>query len=207
MGWLHCHQPAGDGKPFSRKISRSRAGRSRIFGLGDCRFHAKTLVVGSEEIVKEVMRIASGAGVSEDVVQLLESKTSSLAWRIDSLEQQNSSLIEENHLLAAENKRLKDQLSSNGQAPADDLEPKTGEVLKYFFDQGRDISDFEVATHFQIDLKTASRHTEILLKKKLIEITWEEIQTWHGNCPPLYSIAEEGKRFIKTTPAPVRSKV
>jgi len=158
--------------------------------------------VGPEEIVQEVVRIASGTGVSEDVVGLLESKATTLAWQISELEKQNAALLEENHRLDAEIKRLQGQLEGNGKG--DDLDPKTGEILKYFYDQNRDVSDFEIASHFHMDMKSASKHTETLLKRKLIETTWEEIQTWHGNCPPLFCIVDAGRNYIKTNWAKIR---
>jgi len=157
--------------------------------------------VGPEEIVQEVVRIASGTGVSEDVVYLLESKVTTLAWQISELEKQNADLQQENHRLAAELQQLHAGTDGNGV----DMDPKTGEILKYFYDQNRDVSDFEVATHFQLDMKTASKHTEVLLKKRLIEITWEEIQTWHGNCPPLFCIVDAGRNYIKTNWANIRA--
>ena len=158
--------------------------------------------MGPEEIVQEVVRIASGTGVAEDVVYLLESKVTTLAWQISELEKQNARLQEENHRLAVELSQL--QVHAHPGGNGDDLDPKAGEILKYFYDQNRDVSDFEIATHFQLDMKTASKHTEVLLKKRLIEVTWEEIQTWHGNCPPLFCIVDAGRNYIKTNWAKIR---
>jgi len=156
--------------------------------------------VGPEEIVQEVVRIASGTGVGEDVVYLLESKVTSLAWQINELEKQNVELLQENHRLLLELQ----QLHGTANGKAEEMDPKTGEILKYFYDQNRDVSDFEIATHFQLDMKAASKHTEVLLKKRFIEVTWEEIQTWHGNCPPLFCIVDAGRNFIKTNWAAIR---
>jgi len=123
-----------------------------------------------------------------------------LAWQISELEKQNSQLQQENHRLATE----LNQLHAGANGKGEDMDIKTGEILKYFYDQNRDVSDFEIATHFQLDMKTASKHTEVLLKRRLIEVTWEEIQTWHGNCPPLFCIVDAGRNYIKTNWAKIR---
>jgi len=159
--------------------------------------------VGPEEIVQEVVRIALGTGLSEDVVYLLETKATALAWQINELEKQNAELQQENHRLLVELQSL--HAGANGRG--EDLDPKTGEILKYFYDQNRDVSDFEIATHFQLDMKTASKHTEVLLKRRLIEVTWEEIQTWHGNCPPLFCIVDAGRNYIRSNWAKMRTRI
>ena len=174
----------------------------RFFGFERRRFCVKNRIVAPDDTVKEVVQIAKTAGISEDVVLLLEIKAAQLAGEVKSLEERYAAVMEKNQNLAAEIKALKGQLHLK----AGDLDPTTWDILKYFFHKGGEVSDLEVSQHFSLSLKTASYHTEILLRKRLIEVTCEEIQTWHGNCPPLYSIAPEGKTFIKTTPAPVRAK-
>jgi len=158
-----------------------------------------------DDTVREIVQIAKTAGISEDVILLLELKAAQLAGEVKSLEQQKTVMAEKSQNLATEVKMLKGQLQQSGKSG--DMEAATWDILKYFFHKGGEVSDLEVSQHFNLNLKTASYHTEILLRKRLIEVACEEIQTWHGNCPALYSIAEEGKTFIKTTPAPARAKV
>lgn len=177
-----------------------------FFGFEKALICVKKRSVVPDDTVREVIEIAKSAGISEDVVLLLEIKAAHLADQVASLEQQNAALAEKNQNLATEVKMLKGQLQNSG-GKGNELEAVTWDILKYFFHKGGEVSDLEVSQHFSMHLKTASYHTEILFRKKLIEVTCEEIQTWHGNCPPLYSITEEGKTYIRTTPAPVRSKV
>jgi len=158
-----------------------------------------------DDTVREVVQIAKNAGISEDVVLLLEIKAAQLAGVVTSLEQRLAALAEKNQNLAAEVKMLKGQLQKSD-GKGNELDVMTWDILKYFFHKGGEVSDLEVSQHFNLSLKTASYHTEILLKRRLIEVSCEEIQTWHGNCPPMYCIVEEGKTYIRSTPAPVRSK-
>src|SRR5438874_7832772 len=106
------------------------------------------------------------AGVSEDVALLLEVKAAQLAKEVFLLEQQNAALLAKNQNLAAEVKMLKGQLQK-GDGKGNEMDPMTWDILKYFFHKGGEVSDLEVSQHFNLILKTASYHTEILLRRRL----------------------------------------
>ena len=123
--------------------------------------------MSAADTVKDVVRIATTAGLAKDVIDLLQAKTTLLTEQVAALQEENTTLLRENRNLATENQQLKTQLQ-NARPKGDGLEPKTQEILKYFFDNAREISVAEIARRFNMNLGVANYHTDALSEKKLI---------------------------------------
>jgi len=64
------------------------------------------------ETAKEFVRLGSTAGLSKDVIDLLQTKAALLAEQVTALEQENTALLRENRQLKLENENLKGQLQN-----------------------------------------------------------------------------------------------
>jgi regulator of replication initiation timing len=146
--------------------------------------------MGATETIKEFVRIAATAGLSKDVIDLLDKKTSLLAEQVALLEQEKTSLLRENRNLKSENKNLKTRLQEAKPKP-DQLSEQTAAVLRFFFDHPQDISDPQVARKFQISEGIAGHHTGILLNKRLISQTTVGIM----GSPPQFQITAAGREY------------
>jgi len=109
--------------------------------------------MGATDTIKEFARIATTAGLTKDVIDLLDKKASLLAEQVVALEQENTTLLRENRNLKLENENLKTQLQ-NARPKGDELAQKTREILVYFFKNAREISVAEIANQFKMDLNT-----------------------------------------------------
>jgi hypothetical protein len=72
------------------------------------------------------------------------------------------------------------------------LEPKTLEILKYFFDAGSDLNDIMIARKFGLSLSMAEYHTDTLITKKFI------VQTTVGFGPgsAAYGLTGIGREYV-----------
>src|SRR5205807_6785173 len=88
------------------------------------------LAMSAIDTAKEIVRITSTAGLSKDVIDLLEKKVSLLTEKITTLETENSELKTKTAHLEKELKRLRPQ--------QDDLEEGAIQILKAMFAAGGD---------------------------------------------------------------------
>jgi hypothetical protein len=84
--------------------------------------------MNTADAVKDVVRIATTAGLAKDVVDLLEKKAALMAEKAFSLEQENTTLLRENRNLHLVNKDLKRQLE-NARPKGDELEEGCVQML------------------------------------------------------------------------------
>jgi len=64
-----------------------------------------------------------------------------------------------------------------------DLDPFASEILKFFFDESRDLSTREVAARFNMPIGVAEFHTDSLLELKLIQQTRSACLATSENTP------------------------
>jgi len=88
--------------------------------------------MGATDIAKDAIRIATTAGLSKDVIDLLEKKVSLLTDEINNLESENKSLQSKVSTLEAENADLKKQIQNSIQANHD-LSPTEVEQKIIFY--------------------------------------------------------------------------
>jgi len=149
--------------------------------------------MGATETIKELVRITATTGLSKDVIDRLDQKTSLLAEQVTRLEQEKTSLGRENRNLKSENDNLKARLQEALPKP-DQLSEQTAAVLRLFFEHPQDISDPQVARHFRIGEGIAGHHTGILLRKRLISQTAVGIM----GSPPQFQITAAGRAYCVT---------
>lgn len=91
--------------------------------------------------MKDVIRIAQTAGLSKDVIDLLETKAELLAEQVVTLEQQNATLLSENNGLKLVNNDLKRQIGHNQKSDELDAECKNMLVTLEFSKGGPSCED------------------------------------------------------------------
>jgi regulator of replication initiation timing len=151
--------------------------------------------MSAADTIKDVVRIATAAGLAKDVIDLLDKKAALLAEQVAALDQENGTLLLENHNLKLENENLQKQLE-NAHAKDDELDETTAEILKLFFENAKELSDEQIASHFRIKVSVASYHTDILLKNRLIWQTSKGISSYMGTSPAMFSITAMGRRYV-----------
>ncbi len=105
--------------------------------------------VSAADTVKDFVRVAQTAGLSKDVIDLLEKKSVLLAEQVASLQQENTSLLRENRNLKLENEELRRQLQ-NARPKGDELDDIYNKMLVALanFKGGDGITDGELIEHF-----------------------------------------------------------
>lgn len=91
--------------------------------------------------------------------------------------------------------------ASNTRPKSNRLEETTEKILKAFFDSARELSEEEIARHFQMGKSVAGYHLDLLWKKKFIEgfgavIMGGGYGRGAGACSPQYEITAEGRKYI-----------
>src|ERR1039458_3533231 len=84
--------------------------------------------MGATDTIKEFARIATTAGLTKDVIDLLDKKASLLAEQVAALEQENTTLLRENLNLKLENENLQKQLQ-NARPKGDELDEISTKML------------------------------------------------------------------------------
>jgi regulator of replication initiation timing len=151
--------------------------------------------MGATDTIKEFARIAATAGLTKDVIDLLDKKASLLAEQVAALEQENTTLLRENRNLVLENQQLKAQIQ-NARPKGDELDQKTRSILIHFFKEAGDIPCEEIAQRFQIELSAAQYHLDILLQKEFVILARIGFSSWQGEFPALFSIASKGRKYV-----------
>lgn len=150
--------------------------------------------MGAIDTAKEFVRIGSTAGLSKDVIDLLEKKAGLLAEQVTALEQENTTLLRENRQLKLENENFQKQLQ-HAQPKADELETKTREILKYIFQKGDDVGDQEIAARFRMGLNVAIYHIELLLKKRFLDQSVVGFSGFGGSSSAMFSLTDKGREY------------
>jgi regulator of replication initiation timing len=152
--------------------------------------------MSAADTIRDVVRIATTAGITKDVIDLLERKAGLLAEQVAALEKENTALLRENRNLALENQHLNKQIKDvhpNG----DELDPKARDILLSYFRCANEISARQIAQNFQMGLSVAEFHLDVLWNKKLIRGAGRIIVgRGNGDNSSVYEITAEGRKYI-----------
>jgi hypothetical protein len=138
------------------------------------------------DTAKEFVRIGSTAGLSKDVVDLLEKKSSLLAEQVTALERENTQL-------KLENGQLRQQLQ-HLRPPSDSLDGDTRKVLQLFFEAGRELTIGQVAGHLGFQASVAEFHFDELVRRRFID----QSGVGYDNASCRYELMPEGRRYVMT---------
>jgi hypothetical protein len=139
------------------------------------------------ETAKDVVRIARTAGLKKESLDVLELKLSLITEQMTALEGQNTSLKEENEKLKIQVKCLEPQ--------PEEISPDTVGILKFFFEQARDVSTGEITAAVSWKQSVVDYHIDVLLKKRFIRETTLGMKTAFGSSETMFGLTTLGRRY------------
>jgi predicted nuclease with TOPRIM domain len=148
------------------------------------------LTMNPADIAKDAIRIASTAGLSKDVIDLLKEKVALLTEKIAALEQEKTVLNGENSNLRQEIEKLKQEL--------DRLRPKQGglddtakKFVKILFEAGGYVDFEQAAAHIGVTKGKAAYYRDVLLKEGILSGAGIVI----GDVIGEYELSPKGREF------------
>jgi hypothetical protein len=126
--------------------------------------------MSASDTVKDVVRIATTAGLAKDVIDLLEKKAGLLSEQVSALEQENTTLLRENRGLNTENQNLKNQLQTARPKvdQLDDIATKMLVTLANFDDTEDGITDGELIQRLGLPKAKGDYHFDQLRKRHFV---------------------------------------
>jgi|ERR1039458_3584806 DNA-binding MarR family transcriptional regulator len=123
--------------------------------------------MGATDTIKEFARIATTAGLTKDVIDLLDKKASLLAEQVAALEQENTTLLRENRNLKLENENLQKQLQ-NARPKGDELDEISTKMLVTLANFKGSITDSELIQRLGLPKAKGDYHFDQLEKRKFV---------------------------------------
>lgn len=130
--------------------------------------------MSATETVKDVVRIATTAGLAKDVIDLLQVKTVLLTDQVSTLEkdnvalaQENTTLLRENRNLKLENEKLKGELQ-NSRPKSDELYEIATKMLVTLANFDGSITDGELIQRLGLPKAKGDYHFDQLQKRKFV---------------------------------------
>jgi len=142
--------------------------------------------MGGGEIVKDVIRIASTAGLNKDVIDLLKEKISLLA-------EQNTTLEKSNAALQKKNTELEQQLA-NLQPSSGRLHADTERFLQLLF-RHKEMSVTQAAAFLGMTHGMTDYHKGVLFDARMAVWTGVGIKTGFGSSEPQFCITQKGREY------------
>lgn len=141
---------------------------------------------------KDVLRVATTAGLSKDVIDLLAAKVTLLDEKLVeaslSLEQARIKIAE----LMAENKELRNKLKDSTSVD-DGLDDDCRRILLHFFETDQGFTIDQLASHFEFHPSVAKAHFDTLRHRNLVS-TPVRIVTYGSRVgPSVYTITPDGR--------------
>ena len=140
---------------------------------------------------KDVLRVATTAGLSKDVIDLLTAKITLLDEQLVeasmSLEQARIKIAE----LIAENKELRKKLNDSAKVE-DGLEEEESQILQFFFEM-QDTSCERASVALRIPLPTVTHYVKTLIKRGFLRHGKSSLG---GYCEAQYKITLNGSSHI-----------
>lgn len=139
--------------------------------------------MSAADTVKDVVRIATTAGLAKDVIDLLQVKTVLLTEQVATLEkdnaaltQENTALLRENRNLKLENENLKSQLQ-NERPKADELDELAVKMLVAIANADS-ITDNELFRHFRLQKAKGEYLLDQLERRKFVDSAGGNDRGW-----------------------------
>jgi FtsZ-binding cell division protein ZapB len=139
--------------------------------------------MGGGEIAKDVIRIATTAGLGKDVIDLLEKKISLLTEQITTLETENTNLKKKVENLEQELERVRPKQGG--------LDETAKKFIKVLFESGSSLDFENVAGMLGVTKGKAAYYRDVLIKNGMISGIGVVIDDALG----AYELTPEGREF------------
>ena len=143
--------------------------------------------MGGAEIAKDAIRIATTAGLSKDVIDLLERKISLLVEQNTTLQTENTNLKQETADLRKEVERL--------QPVGTGLDETAKKFIKALFENGGPLDFDRTAAMLGVSKGKAAYYIDVLRKHRMIVGTGMVI----GDALGAYDLTPDGREFAVTS--------
>ena len=147
--------------------------------------------MNAADTVKDVVRIATTAGLSKDVIDLLQAKADLLAEQNTTLEQENTTLLRENRNLHLVNADLKKQLE-NAHPKGDELDDGCKQMLIAIANFSGLITSEEIFRQLGFHAAQGQYWLDQLIERNFVD--WGSFGTSQGS--PI-SATPKGREFMK----------
>jgi len=139
------------------------------------------------DTAKEIARIAVTAGLSSEIIELLEKKGVLLTEQVAVLERENAQL-------KAKVKELEQKLADLSPTPGG-LDKVSLDFLKLLFERD-DLSTETIATSLGISKGMAQYHCDLLSEAEMIQQTRIGYESDFGSSPSAYGILLKGRQYV-----------
>ena len=146
--------------------------------------------MGATETARELVRVASTAGLAKDVIDLLERKAKLLEEQVAALDKENAELLRENRNLTLENKQLRNQ-TNPPIATVEVLDELSTKILVTLANDESGITDQQIFRQLGISTAKGNYLLDQLRKKKLIQFAGFS----SGEGVP-YFVMEKGREYM-----------
>jgi hypothetical protein len=149
--------------------------------------------MSTTSLAKDALRIVSTAGLSKDVIDLLNLKITLLDEQVTTLTQEILALKGKNFDLLRELEELKKQQGDLSPFP-DGFDDTTNTIVIAMFGE-RGVSIEEISQKLRVDFGIMEYHFDLLIKEKFLEQTKPGIIMYGERSPAEFRLTPEGRSY------------
>ena len=150
--------------------------------------------MSTTDLAKDAIRIATTAGLSKDVIDLLEKKLALMTEEGLFFKESLAKSIAENDALKLKVKNLEDQIHNLAQM-GDGLDKECEDILFLFFETDSEFSVDRIAAHFKMHPSVAKAHFDTLAKNEFIDAPCQIVFDDGPHPPPRFHITADGREY------------
>jgi hypothetical protein len=149
--------------------------------------------MSTTNIAKDALRIVSTAGLSKDVIDLLNLKITLLDDQVATLSQEILALKGKNFDLLREIEEIKKQQGDLSPFP-DGFDDATNRIVASMFGAS-DVTKEGISRQLGIEFGVTEYHFDLLFREKFIKQTRIGIKGYGGHSPAGYSLTPDGRAY------------
>ena len=152
------------------------------------------------DITEDAIRVVTTAGISRDVIDLLEKKLSLFSDEISSLKERNLFLREENLELKTQLKDAKNTISKFQKEEENDhqrppgFDETTDKIVLIMFDLSK-VSMERIAQSLGIEMGMVQYHFDLMRKAKFVFQSGIGSRFYYDSSPAKYSLRPDGRMY------------
>jgi regulator of replication initiation timing len=150
--------------------------------------------MSAADLAKDAIKIATTAGLSKDVIDLLEKKLALITEESLFFKDSLSKAIAENEVLKLKISNLEEQLQ-NLSPQEDRLDKECEEILFLLFETDRRLTIDQVTKHFQLHPSVAKAHFDTLRQKRYVLARSAIVSDFGPSRPAEYELTSEGREY------------
>ena len=149
--------------------------------------------MSTTSLAKDALRIVSTAGLSKDVIDLLNLKITLLDEQLTTLTEEVLALKGKNFDLLRELEELKKQQGDLSPFP-DEFDETTNRIVTSMFGAS-DVTKEGISRQIGIEFGVAEYHFDLSFREKFIKQTRIGIKSYNGHSPAGYGLTPSGRAY------------